>query len=69
MWGLPLTMHVMTCNIILMPSRLRAELKQTKPSPRRRSEALLSVLRTAGPQLLRRERDPPDLQRTSERIG
>lgn len=30
-----------------MPSRLQAELKQTKPFPRRSSEALLSVLRTA----------------------
>jgi len=30
-----------------MPSRLQAEIKQTKPFPRRSSEALLSVLRTA----------------------
>jgi len=30
-----------------MSSRLQAELKQTKPFPRRSSEALLSVLRTA----------------------
>lgn len=30
-----------------MASRLQAELKQTKPFPRRSSEALLSVLRTA----------------------
>jgi DNA-binding MarR family transcriptional regulator len=30
-----------------MPSRLQAELKQTKPFPRRSNEALLSVLRTA----------------------
>jgi DNA-binding MarR family transcriptional regulator len=30
-----------------MPSRLQAELKQTKPFPRRSSEAFLSVLRTA----------------------
>jgi DNA-binding MarR family transcriptional regulator len=30
-----------------MPSRLQAELKQTKPFARRSSEALLSVLRTA----------------------
>lgn len=30
-----------------MPDRLRAELKQTKPFPRRSAEALLSVLRTA----------------------
>src|SRR6266849_6909010 len=30
-----------------MPSRLQAKLKQTKPFPRRSSEALLSVLRTA----------------------
>src|SRR5258705_1405196 len=30
-----------------MVSRLQAELKQTKPFPRRSSEALLSVLRTA----------------------
>lgn len=30
-----------------MPSRLQAELKQTKPFPRRSGEALLSVLRTA----------------------
>lgn len=30
-----------------MPSRLQVELKQTKPFPRRSSEALLSVLRTA----------------------
>src|SRR6476660_4613537 len=30
-----------------MPSRLQAELKQTKPFPRRSSEALLSVMRTA----------------------
>jgi DNA-binding MarR family transcriptional regulator len=30
-----------------MPSLLQAELKQTKPFPRRSSEALLSVLRTA----------------------
>jgi DNA-binding MarR family transcriptional regulator len=31
----------------VMPSRLQAEIKQTKPFPRRSSEALLSVLRTA----------------------
>jgi DNA-binding MarR family transcriptional regulator len=30
-----------------MPSRLQAEIKQTKPFPSRSSEALLSVLRTA----------------------
>jgi MarR family transcriptional regulator, organic hydroperoxide resistance regulator len=30
-----------------MPSRLQAELKQTKPFPNRSSEALLSVMRTA----------------------
>ncbi len=30
-----------------MASRLQAEIKQTKPFPRRSSEALLSVLRTA----------------------
>jgi DNA-binding MarR family transcriptional regulator len=30
-----------------MPDRLRAELKQTKPFPRRSAEALLGVLRTA----------------------
>ena len=30
-----------------MPSRLQAELKQTKPFPRRSGEAFLSVLRTA----------------------
>ena len=30
-----------------MPSRLQAEIKQTKPFPRRSSEALLSVMRTA----------------------
>jgi MarR family transcriptional regulator, organic hydroperoxide resistance regulator len=30
-----------------MPSRLQAEIKQSKPFPRRSSEALLSVLRTA----------------------
>ena len=30
-----------------MTSRLQAEIKQTKPFPRRSSEALLSVLRTA----------------------
>jgi DNA-binding MarR family transcriptional regulator len=30
-----------------MPSRLQVEIKQTKPFPRRSSEALLSVLRTA----------------------
>ena len=30
-----------------MPSRLQAELKQTKPFPRRSAEALLSVMRTA----------------------
>ena len=30
-----------------MPSRLQAEIKQTKPFPNRSSEALLSVLRTA----------------------
>jgi DNA-binding MarR family transcriptional regulator len=30
-----------------MPSQLQAELKQTKPFPRRSSEAMLSVLRTA----------------------
>jgi DNA-binding MarR family transcriptional regulator len=30
-----------------MPSRLQAELKQTKPFPRRSSEAFLSILRTA----------------------
>jgi DNA-binding MarR family transcriptional regulator len=34
-------------HIAVMPSRLQAELKQTKPFPHRRSEALLSVLRTA----------------------
>jgi MarR family transcriptional regulator, organic hydroperoxide resistance regulator len=45
--GLPLTVHVMTCNFLAMTSRLQAELKQTKPFPRRSSEALLSVLRTA----------------------
>jgi DNA-binding MarR family transcriptional regulator len=37
----------MTCIFSDMPSRLQAELKQTKPFPRRSSEALLSVLRTA----------------------
>ena len=31
----------------IMSSRLQAEIKQTKPFPRRSSEALLSVLRTA----------------------
>jgi DNA-binding MarR family transcriptional regulator len=40
-------MCVMTCIFEDMPSRLQAELKQTKPFPRRSSEALLSVLRTA----------------------
>ena len=40
-------MHVMTCIFFAMHSRLQAELKQTKPFPRRSSEALLSVLRTA----------------------
>ena len=30
-----------------MPSRLQAEIKQTRPFPRRSSEAVLSVLRTA----------------------
>ena len=37
----------MTYIILLMASRLQAELKQTKPFPRRSSEALLSVMRTA----------------------
>ena len=40
-------MRVMTCIFVPMASRLQAELKQTKPFPRRSSEALLSVLRTA----------------------
>ncbi len=30
-----------------MPSRLEAEIKQTKPFPHRSAEALVSVLRTA----------------------
>lgn len=30
-----------------MPSRLQAEIKQTRPFPRRTTEALLSILRTA----------------------
>jgi MarR family transcriptional regulator, organic hydroperoxide resistance regulator len=37
----------MTYIFHIMTSRLQAELKQTKPFPRRSSEALLSVLRTA----------------------
>jgi len=32
---------------VVMASRLQAEIKQSKPFPRRSSEALLSVLRTA----------------------
>jgi DNA-binding MarR family transcriptional regulator len=42
-----LTMYVMTCIFLAMTSRLQVELKQTKPFPRKSSEALLSVLRTA----------------------
>jgi DNA-binding MarR family transcriptional regulator len=40
-------MRVMTYIIHSMPSRLQAELKQTKPFPRQSSEAALSVIRTA----------------------
>ena len=42
----------------IMVSRLQAEIKQTKPFPRRSSEALLSVLRTAA-LLEHRYRNPP----------